>query len=386
MSDRKHRRLFRLTLVLLGALCGLAAGELLLRIVQPANLVYRFPAYIPAETTRPLPNPTNDPLLGPALVRTGQKQCYELAPNLDGRLRSSEFDVAFRTNEQGMRNPPLGPKHGVRVLGLGNSFAMGFGVEADETLFHAFARAWGRTDVEVLNGGVMGYTAHNSLAWLEGKGLALAPDVVILQIWFPNGVLRDPQPLCLGAKTPPTAMQTLRNLAVKSDLVSLGMNLLRRVDFIRRILFDKNILGRYQVEYLFRADLSATQTDAVATAATLLARFKELADAHGFLPVAFVTPMREQLYPEQWRRIVDYNFMDAPPGELQMDRPDRLLERLAQDAGVVFVDPFIQDETWCRNESCYFTGYDVHLTPLGHEQAGRFLYRQISSLLKKSPE
>ncbi|HPM76945.1 MAG TPA: hypothetical protein PK961_07625 [bacterium] len=386
MSERNHRRLFRLTLLLLGVLCGLAVGELLLRVVQPTDLVYRFPTYVPVDTTRPLPNPTNDPLLGPALTRTAQQQCYELAPNLDGRLRSSEFDVAFSTNELGMRNPPPGPKRGVRVLGLGNSFAMGFGVEEDETLFHTFARAWGRMDVEVLNGGVMGYTAHNSLAWLESKGLALAPDVAILQVWFPNGLLQDPQPKCLAPKTPPTARETLRRLALKSDLVSLGMNLLRRVDFIRRILLDKKILGRYEVEYLFRDDLTQTHAAAVSAAGTLLTRFKELADAHGFLPVVFVTPMREQLDPEQWRRIVKYNFMDAPPGQMQMDRPDRLLEKLAGDAGVAFVDPYIQDETWCRDEACYFTGYDVHLTPLGHERAGRFLYRQIAPLLEKSFE
>jgi lysophospholipase L1-like esterase len=100
-----------------------------------------------------------------------------------------DFQVTVRTNGLGLRGAPAsaGKPEGVfRVLVLGDSFAFGFGVEDDASFPAALARALppppGFERVEVLNAGVAGWSADQYLLFLETRGFALAPDLVLLAV------------------------------------------------------------------------------------------------------------------------------------------------------------------------------------------------------------
>jgi lysophospholipase L1-like esterase len=112
---------------------------------------------------------------------------YAHRPDWETVHATDEFRVTVRTNALGLRGAPAreAKQPGVfRVLVLGDSFAFGFGVEDGETFAAALARELapppGFERVEVLNAGVAGWSADQYLLFLETRGFALRPDLVLL--------------------------------------------------------------------------------------------------------------------------------------------------------------------------------------------------------------
>jgi len=174
------RRVQRLKLLVANGLVFLAlvafcagAGELALRMAAKPNDVSRtgsgqvkprFNVYRP------------DGVLG-----------YALRPDWQALHATDEFQVTVRTNALGLRGAAASaekPSGVYRVLALGDSFAFGFGVEDAEAfpavLERALAPPPGDARVEVLNAGVAGWSADQYLLFLETRGFALAPDLVLL--------------------------------------------------------------------------------------------------------------------------------------------------------------------------------------------------------------
>jgi hypothetical protein len=107
---------------------------------------------------------------------------YELRPNLRGRYDGKKY----RSNRFGFRqddDPALEKPEGVaRIVGIGDSWMWGMGVDDGETYldrlrerFSAAARP-----VQVLNTAVWGYDARQQVATLRWKGLAFHPDIVVI--------------------------------------------------------------------------------------------------------------------------------------------------------------------------------------------------------------
>jgi lysophospholipase L1-like esterase len=67
-----------------------------------------------------------------------------------------------------------------RIVGLGDSFVFGSGVELKET----FLVLWEKqlSGVEVINLGVPGYTSGHAVTWFERTGIPLEPDAAVLFI------------------------------------------------------------------------------------------------------------------------------------------------------------------------------------------------------------
>lgn len=102
--------------------------------------------------------------------------------------------VPANINALGMRGAePEDPKPTgrLRVLVLGDSTYFGHGVADDETFpaqLQALWRAAG-LDVEVLNGGVPGYSTEQTRIQLDEMGWALAPDLLLVgNLWSDNNV------------------------------------------------------------------------------------------------------------------------------------------------------------------------------------------------------
>ncbi len=119
---------------------------------------------------------------------------HRLKPFETQRFAGPEFDVTTRTNRYGLRGPdPVLPKPPgvVRVLMLGDSFTFGFPVKDEETfcrLIEQGLRAKGYA-VEVVNGGVSGYSPTLHYLSLRDEFLGFEPDLVIL--WYDLGDLQE---------------------------------------------------------------------------------------------------------------------------------------------------------------------------------------------------
>ena len=122
---------------------------------------------------------------------------FLLNPNADitshFQIREDEYaPVRYVISNQGFRDRPIPPKtpDEFRVLLLGDSFTMGHAVEAEHTipayLEHELHDTLGNRPVTVINGGVNGAGPLQALGMLRERGVALTPDVVLLQLFLFN--------------------------------------------------------------------------------------------------------------------------------------------------------------------------------------------------------
>lgn len=120
-------------------------------------------------------------VLGQMLRATGDRRIYEFQPRLDVNFTGRRVVI----NADGFRGPlvPLKKPEGTRrIVGLGDSVMFGWGVDEGEDYLSVFA---GRRNAhgeswDVVNTAVPGYNTVMEVETLEKKGLAYAPDVVVV--------------------------------------------------------------------------------------------------------------------------------------------------------------------------------------------------------------
>jgi lysophospholipase L1-like esterase len=110
--------------------------------------------------------------------------------------RATLMNVEIRTNSDGFRDDEyaLERNHRQRILFLGDSLTLGWGVEKEDT-FEALLeqRLTERTPTEVINFGAGNYNTTQEVNLFLDKGLAYRPDRVVL-FYFINDAEPVPQP------------------------------------------------------------------------------------------------------------------------------------------------------------------------------------------------
>jgi len=360
-------------LVLFGLALALAVGEAFLRWAVPYRFYYKF-ARFEIERADPLPpgDQHADILLGPGMAPADGGIGYKLRPNMRARMVSSEFDIAVSTNAQGLRNGVIGPKTKTRVLFLGDSFTMGYGVEAEQ----AFPAVYGELagpEVEVINGGIMGYNPYNVANFLEHEALDYKPDVVVVQFEPRGDVCIAGGPAEFVGKHQVPYKSTIKNFALRSHLVMLVVQRLKTNASTRRWLMNRGLLGRFDDDRIFNENFADICRDNLTRLDKLIGKMKNLCDEHGVELVFFLTPLREQIDADILRTHFDYNLIAYDLEKIDLTAPNRTLAELAAKHGVRLIDPTGRFRRECANTLCYFTGYDIHFTPRGHRLAAQSL-------------
>ncbi|MCA8956872.1 MAG: hypothetical protein KDC87_12415 [Planctomycetes bacterium] len=173
---RKPGCLSRLVMLLAATVFALLLAELVVRMLADEVL----------------PNP-----IGPRhLFRRDPVLGIDLRPGFAGRFKlKGEFDVAVKISAQGFRDREFGPKRpGVqRIMSLGDSFAFGYGVEAEQTYAKVLENLLNDgaepRKVEVLNAGASGRGILHEIEVLERHAAAFQPDVVLLEFFYVNDLL-----------------------------------------------------------------------------------------------------------------------------------------------------------------------------------------------------
>ncbi len=109
------------------------------------------------------------------------------------RYEWQEIPVVINSN--GLRNPETTyekPANMYRILNLGDSIAMGWGVRMEETygrqLEEMLNTSGADQQYEVINAGVPGWNPANELAFLQAEGLNYEPDLVLLDLTIVNDI------------------------------------------------------------------------------------------------------------------------------------------------------------------------------------------------------
>jgi lysophospholipase L1-like esterase len=99
-------------------------------------------------------------------------------------------------NSHGLRDRETSyekPENTFRILNLGDSIAMGWGVRLEDTYGKKLEELLNQDETvsiryEVINAGVPGWNLENSLAYLQAEGLKYEPDLILLDLTIVNDI------------------------------------------------------------------------------------------------------------------------------------------------------------------------------------------------------
>lgn len=128
---------------------------------------------------------------------------WTLTPRFSGEFKKDDFQIHVQANADGLRDVDYGEKKKgtIRILGLGDSFAFGWGVENEESLFKVLERELNSTQMakpslgtsarndarfEVVNAGIAGFGTYEASALTKAIGLKYAPDLAVLAFYEGN--------------------------------------------------------------------------------------------------------------------------------------------------------------------------------------------------------
>ena len=104
--------------------------------------------------------------------------------------------ISVDINSHGLRGPEIAyekPLGTVRILNLGDSVAMGWGIREEDSYGRRLdsrlnERRADDVRYEVVNAGVPGWNLENALAYLQAEGLKYEPDLVVLEVTTANDI------------------------------------------------------------------------------------------------------------------------------------------------------------------------------------------------------
>jgi hypothetical protein len=128
--------------------------------------------------------------LSPTLTDYNPVTITSLSPNVYARhLLPGEYNVFYKTNSLGLRNEEIAidkPEGICRILGVGDSFTMGWDVDDAETYLHVLQselQTHYDVPIEVINTASAGWGTSQELIYLETQGRNFSPDLITVGMY-----------------------------------------------------------------------------------------------------------------------------------------------------------------------------------------------------------
>jgi hypothetical protein len=390
----------RLLLALGSVAFTVALCELAVRIVAPQTVLTLEGLYV------------GDPEVG-----------YRHVPGFTGRERNPEYDVRIEINSRGYRDREyaLGKRDALRIVGLGDSFTFGSGVEEPEIylsrLETLLPEKLGRA-VEVVNLGAGGRGLSDEARVLAVDGPDYEPDLVLVGLFFGNdirdvmcgwdrfrveggfrywkdGILeRWRHPLVPGeilrGEDEPRPLREPASAALPipfKDLLKENLHLYtflqRRYDALRERLASREPGGPtksftvFNMEALMIDPYPAELEQAWDDSRDELAKMRDWCTSRGARLAVVGIPIPAQVDPEIWDEALATYGLD--PRHLDREKPQRRLEEIGRELGVPIIDllPALLRARESAPEDRLYYRKDIHWTPRGHDVAAREIQRVI---------
>lgn len=367
------RRRIVFLLVTLGAMSvlGLVAAELGLRLLTLRRLGRGDLESLDREPNR---DPAKVLSLGDLVTPDGDPRIvFRLLPGVRGVFQGAPVEV----NERGYRGKPVAepkPPGTLRVVALGDSHTFGWGVRDEETfvrLLEGGLRALAPDKiVEAVNLGTPGANAVQEVRLFETRGLALEPDLVVVQYEL-NDVLVPAFLMKVDVWKPlPLHVVTLARHVARRALGRGGdsrTEALEAFPMFRRAAADSPVEVRPEdVPERYRGLLGRAPLEAA------YRRLAELCRERG-IPLLLLLPAHE--------------LMEDVPG-LKADPEYDSIRALAAELGIEAVDTFAETRQIARARGAgtadLMLSYpdDLHPTPARHAIMARILLPAAARALK----
>jgi len=328
-------------------------------------------------------------------------------PVLHHRLRVNDArqvaGVEFRTNSLGLRDREYSvpkPPNVFRILMLGDSFTEGGGLPAEATVPKQLETLLNRNcghAFEVVNAGVASYSPILEYLLLKTVGLALHPDLVVLEfdmtdlkddlirtatakfdsdgrpVAVPSDPRREPallmppirKPRWLRVLDPLEAWLGRSKLYYDFRRSRGGERLLGSLKLTPERLEELGLIGNVQYDYgAPTRDVEGPQErEAWARSERYLVDIRDLARAHGIPFVLVVNPHAQQV--SALESPVGRFREGVGPGFYPSERPFRRLANFGRMEDIPVINPLLLLRARTAVEAPLFKHDDLHHTPAG---------------------
>lgn len=295
------------------------------------------------------------------------------------RMRGPEYDVEIATNSLGLRDDEPVAKVGPRVLLLGDSFAMGYGVERGELFADLLEK---RLHADVINAGTGGYEIVQQVRALAEYVPVFKPDLVVYALYLGNDLAQNDE---WEVRPDGTLHNKVREYPVRQPKEWKLWRLLRDAVYgVRKGRSEKEGEWLPFEGYLGLCErtLGEEARRDYAEADTLLGQMSDKAKQLGVPLVVLMLPYRSMVEPEALASLAT----KVPDLEARYDlgRPAREVQAKLKARGIASLDltPSLLEEFRGEGVPLFFP-IDGHLTPAGHAAvataAGPFVSQRIPS-------
>jgi hypothetical protein len=347
-------RFKKLLLAATSSLLAILLAEVVVRIVLPA------PGFYPARTPIGLlmPHPTRG---------------YAYSPGFSGVIETSEYTINVDINEMGLRDDTVNAGEHIDILAAGDSFTVGFGVEAGEA-WPARLQSYLRStnsgkNFRVLNAGVSGYSVRQIRLLVE-ELTYLRPDTVVLGV-YASRYWRIENPYLFFKDTAVLEEELPRLLAVPGGFVQSPFHGpgLKRLYFwlAENFHLGGHVLGLAYALYKQLgardgdASLSADAAQRVETLLTPLfdelRRMRQILSDHGIELIVLMVNHQE----------ADGSFAEREA------LYNRIVSRFCDVNGIRSFDPLTKLAAAAKDDPVFRIGADHHWSTAAHELVGREL-------------
>jgi len=383
---------------------SLAVGEIAVRAFRP---------YVRGSHQHPSQMGRDDILANDRLGQHHPTIGWVLRPNTTTINRSWEFEHTITTNSKGLRDDETSYERqpGVRrILILGDSFAMGDGV--DRGLIFADVMEELLPATEVVNTSVSGYGTDQELLAFLDEGHKYKADVVLLVVTIANDlennagqeqyahskpyyVLDDgelelrgtpvPEKFRKSVTVPNSQLRTTFPvhdfLDANSALYAATFEALARIPWLRQQWEERKLLYSQESVYyawqvgVLRAQPKPEQESAWQLTLALINKWKNEVDAAGATPVLVLIPSHLQVYPQIWSRAVDQ--FDLVADRFDLEYPNLRLVEFAGSIGLRSIDLLPGFRTAAESGKKLYYRRNPHWNREGHNLAAEIIAREL---------
>jgi hypothetical protein len=278
---------------------------------------------------------------------------------------------------------------------IGDSFTYGAGVNMEETFSAVLEELFRKQNknIEVINGGVPGYSTLQAYQWLKKELIKYKPDVVILNFYI-NDFVDNLDPLLPGGqgnllvRTQETthAPSVLTNLYLwireKFRLINYTIMQLKRNPSVRRLAVRLGYLDvAYPLEYsvLFK-QLGPHAQKMVEESCEIIRDLHEYSRSRNFQLVGTLHPPLYLVRDESWQQLVDQYHID--PADVDRFLIVQRVQQCYQDIGVPYIDltgPLTSFQH--RYPDVYlFNRQGGHPGPRSHRMVAELIFEEIKTI------
>ena len=338
-------------LILLSAvtLISLLVAEILIRVALPR------PGFLPPDVSG---------LLTPHPIRH-----YTYTPGFVGKITQGEYQIDIAINSMGLRDDEIRSDEKVDILAAGNSFTVGFGVQAEESwpsqLESYVNAAVFPSAIRVVNAGVSGYSMKQIRLHIE-ELLYLEPRIIVLGL-YPSRYWRIGNPyIYINGRT------VLSNRAPHFRATDGGFLFSPFNKGLRQVHFwlMKNFhIAAYLLEVARKLEMRLTRSNPPTASLTLIAedRLSPLLDELGEI---------ERLLRDRGIDLVVLlvNHQEKNGSFSPLDKEyNAIVKSYCKNSGITVFDPVPYFESSSLGGSGFRIGKDHHWSKRAHALVGKLL-------------